>query len=106
MKALDRVASQTLGNLRAIEDVAEMPILRPLIGDDKADIIDLAQQIGTFEISTLPHEDCCSLFVPEHPATNASIVDLRTAEQALDIDALVEQALEGVEQKIVDARRG
>ena len=105
-ESLGQVASQTLGNLRAIEDVAEIPILRPLIGDDKADIIDIAQQIGTFEISTLPHQDCCSLFVPEHPATNASIVDLRHAEQALDIDALVEQALEATEQKIVDARMG
>ena len=103
-ESLGQVASQTLGNLRAIEDVADIPILRPLIGDDKADIISLAQQIGTFDISTLPHEDCCSLFVPEHPATNASIADLRHAEQALNIDGLVKQALERVEQKIVEAR--
>ena len=102
-ESLGQVASQTLGNIRAIEDVAEMPILRPLIGDDKADIIDFAQKIGTFETSILPHQDCCSLFVPDHPATNASIDELREAEENLEIDALVEQALAGVERKVIDA---
>ena len=102
-ESLGQVASQTLGNIRAIEDVAEMPILRPLIGDDKADIIDFAQKIETFETSILPHQDCCSLFVPDHPATNASIDELREAEENLEIDALVEQALAGVERKVVDA---
>ena len=72
-ESLGQVASQTLGNLRVIEEVAEIPILRPLIGDDKAEIMELAERIGTFEISTLPHDDCCSLFVPKHPATNASL---------------------------------
>ena len=101
-ESLGQVASQTLGNLRVIEDVAEIPILRPLIGDDKAEIIDLAEQIGTFEISTLPHDDCCSLFVPEHPATNASLEAVQEAEAALDIDALVKLGIESVKKKIVD----
>lgn len=101
-ESLGQVASQTLGNIRAIEDVATMPILRPLIGDDKAEIMDLAQRIGTFEISTLPHQDCCSLFVPEHPATNASIEAVREAEANLEVDALVEKALGGVEREVVE----
>ena len=101
-ESLGQVASQTLGNLRVIEEVAEIPILRPLIGDDKAEIMDLAEQIGTFEISTLPHDDCCSLFVPEHPATNASLEAVQEAEAALDVDMLVKLAVKSVEKKIVD----
>ena len=100
-ESLGQVASQTLRNLRVIEEVADIPVLRPLIGDDKAEIMDLAEQIGTFEISTLPHDDCCSLFVPNHPATNASLEAVQEAEAALDVDALVKLALASVEKKIV-----
>ena len=102
-ESLGQVASQTLGNLRVIEEVAEIPILRPLIGDDKAEIMELAERIGTFEISTLPHDDCCSLFVPKHPATNASLEAVQEAEAALDINALVKSAVASVEKKIVDS---
>ena len=101
-ESLGQVASQTLVNLRVIEEVAEIPILRPLIGDDKAEIMELAEQIGTFEISTLPHDDCCSLFVPEHPATNASLEAVQEAEAALDINTLAKLAVESVEKKIID----
>ncbi|MDE0186047.1 MAG: tRNA 4-thiouridine(8) synthase ThiI [Candidatus Poribacteria bacterium] len=101
-ESLGQVASQTLGNLRAIEDAVEIPILRPLIGDDKEEIIRLAQRIETFEISTLPHDDCCSLFVPDHPATNASIESVREAELNLETDALLEQALENMETLTID----
>ena len=101
-ESLGQVASQTLGNLRVIEEVAEIPILRPLIGDDKAEIMELAEQIGTFEISTLPHDDCCSLFVPDHPATNASLEAVQEAEAALDVNTLAKLAVESVEKKIVD----
>ena len=100
-ESLAQVASQTLTNLRSIESIADIPILRPLIGDDKADIIEKAQQIGTFEVSTLPHQDCCSLFVPKHPATRASVEDLDYAEKGMDISALVEKAINGMEKKIV-----
>jgi thiamine biosynthesis protein ThiI len=100
-ESLAQVASQTLTNLRAIETIADIPILRPLIGDDKADIIAKAEQIGTFEVSTLPHQDCCSLFVPKHPATHASVAELDKAEEGLDIGALVETAMNGIEKQIV-----
>ena len=101
-ESLGQVASQTLGNLKVIEDTANLPILRPLIGDDKEEIVNLAQRIGTFDVSTLPHQDCCSLFVPDHPATNAAIEDARAAEDALEVDALVEQALKAVEKQTVN----
>ena len=100
-ESLAQVASQTLTNLRTIEAIADIPILRPLIGEDKAEIIEKAQRIGTFDVSTRPHQDCCSLFVPKHPATRASLTDLAAAESGLDIDALVEDALNNLEKQII-----
>ena len=100
-ESLAQVASQTLPNLRSIEVVAEIPVLRPLIGFDKVEIIAKAEEIGTFEVSTLPHEDCCSLFVPKHPATHATQVELDKAEVGIDIQALVEDAINGIEKKVV-----
>jgi len=96
-ESLGQVASQTLANLRVISESAELPILRPLIGWDKQEIIDLAEQIGTFQTSALPYNDCCSLFVPKHPATRASLEHVKEAEENLDLDGLVKQAVEGVE---------
>ncbi len=101
-ESLAQVASQTLTNLRTIEAIADTPILRPLIGEDKAEIIEKAQRIGTFDVSTRPHQDCCSLFVPKHPATRASLADLAEAESGLDIEVLVEGALNSLEKRIVD----
>lgn len=101
-ESLAQVASQTLSNLRAIEAIADIPILRPLIGFDKIDIIEKAEQIGTFEVSTLPHQDCCSLFVPKHPATHASVYDLDRAEKDLDIEILVDKTLKGIEKRVVE----
>ena len=100
-ESLAQVASQTLPNLRSIEAVAEIPILRPLIGYDKVEIIAKAEELGTFEVSTLPHQDCCSLFVPKHPATHATREELDRAEEGLDIPALVEESMNGIERKIV-----
>ena len=103
-ESLAQVASQTLTNLRTIEAIADIPILRPLIGEDKAEIIEKAQQIGTFNVSTRPHQDCCSLFVPKHPATRASLTDLAEAESGLDIDTLVEDALNNLEKRVVELK--
>jgi thiamine biosynthesis protein ThiI len=96
-ESLGQVASQTLDNLDVISTVTDMPVLRPLICMDKQETVDRAQAIGTFDISALPHEDCCSLFVPKHPETRGKRSDLERAEQALDIDGIVEAALAGVE---------
>jgi thiamine biosynthesis protein ThiI len=87
---LGQVASQTLENLAVIEDAASLPVLRPLITFDKAEIVAQAQRIGTFETSIQPYEDCCSLFVPKHPVTRARVRDLVSAESGLDVDGMAE----------------
>ena len=101
-ESLAQVASQTLSNLRSIEAVVDIPILRPLIGFDKVDIIEKAEQIGTYDVSILPHQDCCSLFLPKHPATHATVGELDNTEKELDIETLVEKAMIGIEKRIVD----
>lgn len=92
-ESLGQVASQTLANLTTVEDATALPLLRPLIGMDKAEITEQAQQIGTFEISIQPDQDCCQLFVPKHPSTRMSVVEASEAERSLDIPALLEYAL-------------
>ena len=72
-ESLGQVASQTLENIACIEAAAGLPVLRPLIGMDKAEAVSLAKRIGTFDTSILPYDDCCSLFVPRHPATRARL---------------------------------
>jgi thiamine biosynthesis protein ThiI len=98
-ESLAQVASQTLDNMAVIDHAAAGPILRPLVGMDKEEITQQARAIGTFEISTLPDQDCCQLFVPRHPATAARLDEVLAAEQALDVQALVQQALAGVEEE-------
>lgn len=96
-ESLAQVASQTLANLAVIEEAASMPILRPLVGMDKLEIIDQARRIRTFEISTIPDQDCCQLFVPRHPATKARLSDVLDAESRLDVPALTQLAVEKAE---------
>ena len=91
-EVVGQVASQTLENLANINDVVSMPVLRPLIGMDKDEIIVEAQRLGTFPVSIIPDQDCCTLFTPRHPATKARRVDVEAAEQALPIDEIVQQA--------------
>jgi thiamine biosynthesis protein ThiI len=95
--SLGQVASQTPENLGVVEEAAQLPILRPLIGMDKLEITDLAQRIGTFETSIEPDQDCCKLFVPPHPSTRTSLDYIRKVERGLEIDALVKQGLEKTE---------
>lgn len=87
-ESLAQVASQTLPNLAVIEEAARFPVLRPLIGMDKQEIIDQAMNIGTFETSVQPDQDCCQLFVPKHPAVKATLRQVREAEAALDLEEL------------------
>ncbi len=99
-ESLGQVSSQTLTNITTIEAAAAaMPILRPLIGMDKQEIINLARAIGTYEVSIQPHDDCCSFLMPRRPATRSTPEELEAAEAALDVEALVSMALEGVETK-------
>lgn len=98
-ESLGQVSSQTLANLATIEAASGLPILRPLIGMDKQEIIDKAKAIGTYETSILPHDDCCSFLMPRQPATRSSPEELEAAEACLDIEALVALGLEGVETR-------
>ena len=94
-ESLGQVASQTMMALGVTEDVTTMPVLRPLIGMDKVEIIRIAREIGTYDTSILPYEDCCTVFTPRHPATRPNLEDVRKAEAVLDVDGLVAKALEG-----------
>nr|WP_326127743.1 tRNA uracil 4-sulfurtransferase ThiI [uncultured Oscillibacter sp.] len=94
-ESLGQVASQTMMALAATDDVASMPVLRPLIGMDKVEIIRMAREIGTYETSILPYEDCCTVFTPRHPATRPSLEEVRRAESVLDVEGLVARAMEG-----------
>ena len=96
-ESLGQVASQTLQNLRVIEAASALPVLRPLIGMDKAEITQEAQSIETYNISIQPDQDCCTLFVPRYPATRTTLAAIEAAEQALDTPALVQMALDGVQ---------
>lgn len=97
--SLGQVASQTLQNLAAVEAVASMPVLRPLIGSNKQEIIDTAREIGTYEVSIQPDQDCCSLFVPKSPETRSSPARAAWLEESLPVEEMVEEALAGVETR-------
>ena len=94
---LGQVASQTMQAMGVTQAVSELPVLRPLIGFDKEEIVRLARKIGTFETSILPYEDCCTVFTPRHPALKPARDKVEEAEAALDVDALVSEAVMGVE---------
>ena len=96
-ESIGQVASQTMEALGCTDAVVNMPVFRPAIGMDKSEIIERAQKIGTFETSSLPYEDCCTVFTPKHPATHPRIELIQKAEDALDSEALIAAAIEGTE---------
>jgi len=96
-EVVGQVASQTLENLASINDVVSMPVLRPLIGMDKDEITDQAQRLGTYPISIIPDQDCCTLFTPRHPATKARTRDVDDAEAMLPIEEIVDRALQAAD---------
>ncbi len=97
-ESLGQVASQTVENMRTIEAVTLLPVLRPLIGMDKEEIMDRARKIGTYELSILPHSDCCSLFMPPHPATKTLETRVAEDEKKLDVEKLIESAFKEEER--------
>ena len=98
---LGQVASQTMEAMASTQAVLQLPVLQPLIGMDKEEIVRLARKIGTFETSILPYEDCCTVFTPRHPRTRPKLREVEAAESALDVDALVEEAVKGIEKVTV-----
>ena len=91
---IGQVASQTAEALVVTDASVQMPVMRPLIAMDKVDIMDIAKEIGTYETSILPYEDCCTVFLPKHPSTKPKLPRILESESHLDVDALVEAALE------------
>lgn len=96
-EALGQVASQTLSNMATVSAVVGIPILRPLVGLDKQEIVDLSKEIGTYQLSIEPHQDCCQFLEPRHPVTHSTHEELLKVEENLDIEALVKEGLTGVE---------
>jgi thiamine biosynthesis protein ThiI len=101
-ESLGQVASQTLDNMACIEDATDLLVLRPLVGFDKVDVMDLARKIGTYETSIQPHDDCCSLFVPKHPQTKGKVSFVRRLERKLELEALIDQAIEETEVELIE----
>ena len=97
-ESLGQVASQTMQAMACTNAVCALPVFRPLIGMDKEEIVRIARRIDTFETSILPYEDCCTVFTPKHPRTRPELAEVEAAESALDVDALVDEAVEGIER--------
>ncbi len=97
-ESLGQVASQTLENIGVVNNAISIPVFRPFIGTDKIEIIDEAKKIGTYEFSSQPYEDCCSLFTPRHPATKAHLEQVRFEESKLDSKKLIKEAIEKIEK--------
>ena len=96
-ESLAQVASQTIKAIACTEAVCDIPVLRPLIGMDKSEIIKISEKIDTYEISIEPYEDCCTVFTPKHPRTKPDLVAVEKAEKRLDVEGLVNEAADGVE---------
>lgn len=95
-ESLGQVASQTLESMQAINAVTTTPVIRPVVTMDKLEIIELAQQIDTFDLSILPFEDCCTVFAPDRPKTNPKLANVLQYEERLDVERLVEEAVAGI----------
>jgi thiamine biosynthesis protein ThiI len=97
-ESLAQVASQTIQSLRVTDESASLPVFRPLIGMDKEEIVKIAREIGTFETSILPYEDCCTVFTPKHPNTKPKLDRIQQSEAKLDCEGLIQAAIEGTEK--------
>lgn len=98
-ESVGQVASQTMAAIACTDAVCRMPVLRPLVGMDKTEIIEIARKIDTFETSTLPYEDCCTVFTPRHPKVRPRPEDIERAQNAFDFEPLIRKAVEGTEMK-------
>lgn len=96
-ESIGQVASQTMTALGTTDMVVDMPVFRPVIGFDKAEIVAIAEKIGTMETSSLPYEDCCTVFTPRHPATHPRMDKILEGESKLDVEGLIQEAMDGIE---------
>lgn len=95
-ESVGQVASQTLSAIRCTDKAADFPVLRPLVGMDKKEIVEIARKIDTFETSILPYEDCCTVFTPKHPKTKPLLRDVEAEEAKFDFQPLIEKAIDGI----------
>ena len=103
-ESLAQVASQTMQAIGCTDAASELPVLRPLIGMDKLEIVDIARKIDTFETSILPYEDCCTVFTPRHPKTRPVLEQIVREEEKLDLEPLIEEAVSGTERLVAILR--
>ena len=101
-ESLGQVASQTMQAMAVTGQVCSLPVFRPVVGMDKEEIIRTARKIGTFETSILPYEDCCTVFTPRHPKTRPHLDEIEGAEAALDMETLIQTAVDGIERVVLD----
>jgi len=99
-ESVGQVASQTLSAITCTDAVCRIPVFRPLIGMDKTEIVEISRKIDTFDISTLPYEDCCTVFTPKHPKVKPSLSDVEKAQEKFDFAPLIQKAVEDTEMKI------
>lgn len=104
-ESVGQVASQTMAAIACTDAVCRIPVFRPLIGMDKTEIIEIARRIDTFETSTLPYEDCCTVFTPKHPKVRPILADIEKAQNSFDFEPLIRKAVENTEQKIFNFSR-
>ena len=102
-ESIGQVASQTMESLNCTDSAVNLPVFRPVIGMDKLEIMEIAKNIGTYETSILPFEDCCTVFTPRHPSTKPKLQEVIKAEQLLDEEALIDEAMQMVERIDIDA---
>lgn len=102
-ESVGQVASQTMPAIACTDKVCEIPVFRPLIGMDKDEVVAISRKIDTFDISILPYEDCCTVFTPKHPKTRPTVDYVEACEKALDIDRLVNEAVEGARTVYINA---
>ena len=100
-ESIGQVASQTLSNIRVTCDASDRPVFRPLCGMNKENIVLMAQEIGTYELSIAPHQDCCSFFVPNHPETKADLDRVLKIEENIDLTSLIDEALNETKISII-----
>ena len=96
-----QVASQTLESMMAINDVTNLPVLRPLVSMDKTEIIKIAENIDTYDLSIMPFEDCCTIFTPPAPKTRPDLEKTRNFEKLINVDGLMQEALDGIKVTVI-----
>ena len=101
-ESIGQVASQTIESLTATNDSVDLPVFRPLIGFDKEEIVTRAKAMGSFDTSILPFEDCCTVFVPQHPVTRPKLEDIRQSEARVDFSQMIETAIANTEFLLVE----